>query len=197
MEFNFYYNNLFQKQLNKFIAQIPRNSNKHCHENEVNIQYFMLTPRYNFLDIIPSESLPFFITSLYWTILVDQVCYAHFRQDYNKFRSKTRYPKFIGNCTAPSLFSSQCGHHQHPKKVLIAVNDYLDKGNREGLDREIFELNISRAHRELIEFNTVLLLSKKPMKDEVYSYFINYQDNVDHKGFWEKCMYYFDEEMSF
>lgn len=137
--FETYYKQYFQRDLLNFVGQIPIDGNKHYDRKEFNIQYFFLTPQYKYLDIIPHERQGFFAVALYWTVLVDQTVYSHFRQFYETFQSKTLYPKFIGNCTAPSLMSSECGHHQNPSKILRAINDTTDKGNRFDFEREIFK----------------------------------------------------------
>jgi hypothetical protein len=169
------------------VGQIPINGNKHYDRNEFNIQYFFLTPQYRYLDIIPQDRQGLFAVALYWTVLVDQTFYSYYRQSYYVFRQKTLYPKFIGNCTAPSMMSSECGHHQNPRKILQAVNDTLDKGNSYGFDREIFEKDECEKSRLRIEYETYLVEARKVIKEEIIDYFINHQHEISWTDFWAKC----------
>jgi hypothetical protein len=52
--------------------------------------------------------------------------------------------------------SSECGHHQNPRKILQAINDTLDKGNSYGFDREIFEKGESNQPRQIIDYLKIL-----------------------------------------
>ena len=147
-DFATYYRQQFQSDLLNFVRQIPVDGNKHYNKNEFNIQYFFLTPFYNYLDIVPLDRQANFIVSLFWTVLVDQVFYSNNYTGYQPFSNKTLYPKFIGNCTAPSLMSSQCGNHQHPKRILEAANDFNDNGNSFDFDRALFK-NSEVKQREI------------------------------------------------
>jgi len=187
-DFSKYYQNLFQQDLLSFAGQIPSEGNKHFQANELTIQYFYLIPYYNYLDIIPADRQALFAVSLFWTVLVDEVCYSNYRNQYPAFRQKTQYPKFIGNCTAPSLMSSECGHHLHPNKILQAINDYKDTGNPEGFGREIFLKNESKVKRQPISYNMVLKQSIPVIKDEVKNYFTNHHPEINWEEFWDKCL---------
>lgn len=186
-DFDKYYKQNFQRDLLNFVGQIPVDGNKHYDRNEFNIQYFFLTPNYKYLDIIPPERQGLFAVSLYWTVLIDQTFYTHYRHSYQTFQSKTMYPKFIGNCTAPSLISSECGHHQHPRKILQAINDTLDKGNRFDFDREIFQKDERENKRETIDYYSFLEQARQLMKGEIKDYFENHQPEINWMDFWEKC----------
>ena len=186
-DFKTYYKQYFQRDLINFVGQIPIDGNKHYDKNEFNIQYFFLTPQYKYLDIIPLDRQGLFAVALYWSILVDQAFYSYFRQSYYVFRQKTPYPKFIGNCTAPSMMSSECGHHQNPRKILLAVNDILDKGNSYGFDREIFEKDESKQARQIIDYLKILDQSKQVIKDELKDYFESHQPEISWIEFWTKC----------
>lgn len=181
------YNTQFQNDFLNFIEQIPMFENKHYNKNVFNIQYFFLTPQYNYLDIIPEDRQGLFAVSLYWTILVDQIFYTYYKYAYQTFQLKTMYPKFIGNCTAPSIISSECGYHQNPNKILIAINDKKDKGNKFDFDREIFKNGERNQKRKYIEYVSILDQSKAVMKDEINHYFENYQPEINWSEFWMKC----------
>ncbi len=187
IDFKTYYNQLFQLDLLNFIGQIPIDGNKHYDRNEFNIQYFFLTPQYKYLNIIPQDRQGLFAVALFWTVLVDQTFYSNFRHSYQTFQRKTLYPKFIGNCTAPSLMSSECGHHQHPQKILQAINDTLDKGNRFDFEREIFKKDERSQLRPFIDYLTILDQSRQVMKDEIKDYFENHQPEINWTEFWSKC----------
>jgi len=169
------------------VGQIPIDGNKHYDRNEFNIQYFFLTPQYKYLDIIPSDRKGLFAVALYWTVLVDQTFYSNYRHTYQTFQRKTLYPKFIGNCTAPSLMSSECGHQQHPRKILQAINDTSDRGNRFDFEREIFKKDESSKSRQHIDYFSVLEKSRQVMKEEIKDYFESHQPEINWTDFWTKC----------
>ncbi len=186
-DFKTYYKEYFQRDILNFVGQIPENGNKHYNKNEFNIQYFFLTPQYKYLDIIPPDRQGLFVVALYWSVLVDQTFYSYYRHSYQSFKKNTLYPKFIGNCTAPSLMTSECGHNQHPRKILQAINDRLDKGNSYGFDREIFEKDENKKARPQIEYDNILKQAKLVMKDEIKEYFETYQPEISWREFWYKC----------
>lgn len=186
-DFKTYYKQLFQRDLQNFVRQIPIDGNKHYDSNEFNIQYFFLTPSYKYLDIISTEQQGLFAVALFWTILLDQTFYTYYRNSYQTFQQKTLYPKFIGNCTAPSLMSSECGHHQHPRKIFQALNDTFDKGNRFDFERTIFKKDECEPARKLIDYYSILEQSKETMKEEIKDYFQNHQPEINWAEFWQKC----------
>lgn len=187
IDFKTYYKHNFQRDLLNFVGQIPIEGNKHSDRQEFNIQYFFLTPNYKYLDLVPIDRQAHFAVALFWTVLVDQVVYSKFRHSYQEFRRKTMYPKFIGNCTAPSIMSSECGHHQHPRKILQAINDTIDKGNRFDFDREIFKKDERENMRDLIDYFKILEQSNEIMKEEIKGYFENHHPEIEWTDFWLKC----------
>jgi hypothetical protein len=188
MEFEKYYKTHFREHLNQFFSQIPVEGSKHYNKTEFTIQYFFLTPQYKYLDFIPKERQGLFAVALYWTVLIDQTFFSYYsRQSYLNFQQKTLYPKFIGNCTAPSLMSSECGHHLHPQKILQAVNDFADKGNRHDLKIEIFKKDESTERRENINYFSNLEQVKQVIKEEIKEYFNNHQPEISWNEFWLKC----------
>lgn len=197
-DFSAYYRQQYQQDLLSFAAQIPIEGNKHYNKNEPTIQYFFLTPQYNYLEIIPADRQALFAVALFWTVLIDEVCYSNYKALYPAFRQKTLYPKFIGNCTAPSLMSSECGHHLHPKKILQAINDFKDTGNREGFGREIFQKNESQVKRQPIRFDMVIEQSIPVIESEVKDFFRTFTTSgdlftrgqlyINGSEFWDKCL---------
>lgn len=83
--------------------------------------------------------------------------------------------------------SSECGHHQNPRKILHAANDKLDKGNSFGFDREIFEKDERIQIRSKIEFEAYLQEAEQVMKEEIENFFVNYQPEISWLDFWTKC----------
>jgi hypothetical protein len=187
IDFKTYYKQYFQRDLLNFVGQIPINGNKHYDKTEFNIQYFFLTPQYKYLDIVPQDRQGLFAVALFWTVLVDQAFYSNYRYSYQTFQRQTLYPKFIGNCTAPSLMSSECGHHQHPRKILQAINDTTDKGNRFDFEREIFKKDESNQPRQFIDYLTFLDQSKQVMQYDIKDYFEKHQPEISWTEFWSKC----------
>lgn len=81
--------------------------------------------------------------------------------------------------------SSECGHNQNPRKILQAINDTRDKGNR--FDREIFQKDESKQARPRIACERFLQAAKQVIKEEIRDYFINHQPEINWTNFWEKC----------
>ena len=78
-----YYYNHFKEHLHEWINK------SNSHEKYLNI--WNLTDK--LLSHIPKEELVFFYYSLSCTILIDQVMYSYFKEDYSKFEKLTLYPK--------------------------------------------------------------------------------------------------------
>lgn len=186
-EFRKYYPVEFERDLLKFMKQIPIVGNKHYNNEEHRIQYFYLTPNYNYLDVFSKDKQILFIVALFWSVLIDQVFYTYFKCDYSIFQKKTLYPKFIGNCTAPSLMSSQCGHNQHPLLILNAVNDYSDKGNLIESDRKIFKNDEVQVPRKSIEIVGLVDKTKDQIKREIVTYLKKSHPNINADYFWSLC----------
>lgn len=183
-----YYKNDFQTDIFKFLQALPDKTKFHYSKSEITIQYFTLTPNYDFLDTISTEKQPYFFIALFWTVLIDQVVYTHFKKYYSNFQRLTLYPKFIGNCTGTGFFTSECGHHQHPKKILFAMNDYNDSGNRFDFDKEPFLKNIRYPKRQIIAYEINFRQSIFEMEKEISEYFKKYQPEIDNKICWQLCL---------
>ena len=188
MNFQTYYKNYFEKDLVRFVSQIPTEGNNHFKKDEITIQYFHLIPFYNYLDVIENENRPHFVVSLFWNVLIDQVYYSNYRDHYGRLEYSCQPMKFIGNCTAPSLMSSECGTHLHPIRIFEAVNDYINKGNREGFHREVFAKDETIIKREKVDCSASFAKSFDVMKQELKDYFLNHEPEVFWKDFWEKCL---------
>lgn len=111
-----YYCNNFRSELAAFMpdAQVP---------------YFGHSWTYDCgnLDKIPSETRSAFLICLYFTVLVDQAMYTHFRTDYARFEELTRYPKF---CHGLGQFQ------KNPRAILLTP---LERGmvNKDKLVKEL------------------------------------------------------------
>lgn len=161
-----YYTSKFRKDINQFFSTIPDKSKFHedlNNKSTFSIQYERLTPQLNHLDFLDKEEKEYFGVALFYTVLVDMVCFSHFKQYYERFKKLTMYPKFIGNCPGGCLY------HFHPRDIFLAMN----KG------RILSE--------QYLEFFKKFLEAEEPMKEEVMSFFNEYMSEIDGVEFWEKC----------
>jgi hypothetical protein len=83
--------------------------------------------------------------------------------------------------------SSECGHHQHPRKIFQAINDTVDKGNRFDFERLIFKKDECETLRKQIDYYAFLEQARQVMKDEIKDYFENHQPEISWTEFWTKC----------
>lgn len=110
-----YYDVHFNNDLKILYSDIPESSLHHNGKETYTIQYERLTNKYNHL-IYLGDNRTLFITSLYFTVLLDQIFYTYFQSEYKAYRELTNSPKFIGNCL------SSCRYNLHPKNVINAAN---------------------------------------------------------------------------
>src|SRR5262249_26440372 len=87
----------------------------HSEGHEITIQPRTLSTDNPVIVTLESERLSLFATALFFTVLVDQVCYTHFKVIYPEFQNLTRYPKFRGDCPV------MCCHHIHPTFIFKAI----------------------------------------------------------------------------
>jgi len=83
-----YYYNRFREQFNEWI----NTTKAHEHPNE-GIYIPVQDLRQENLAHIPREDYMLFHCALAGTILIDQVMYTHFKEDYPRFQTMTQYPK--------------------------------------------------------------------------------------------------------
>jgi len=88
MDFKEYYYKRFREQFTEFIKK----SKAHEHPNE-GIYISVQDLNKENLSHIPSKDYMLFYCALACTVLVDQVMYTHFKNDYPKFQQMTQYPK--------------------------------------------------------------------------------------------------------
>ncbi len=123
MKFEKYYNTLFRTHFNQFVSQIPDESKYHDDSERkeiITIQRERLTNKYEYLNFLSEQEYEKFVTALFYTILVDMVCYKHHKTHYKQFQSLTKYPKFIGDCT------SACSYHFEPYRLFDFINYKFD-----------------------------------------------------------------------
>jgi len=83
-----YYYNRFYQQFESWIKKTAT----HEHPNE-GVFVFVRDLKTENLQHIPKEDYMFFHCALAGTILIDQVMYTHFKEDYLAFQQMTLYPK--------------------------------------------------------------------------------------------------------
>jgi hypothetical protein len=144
-----YYNNKFRGHLTAFMP-------------DGRVPYFGHNWAYDCgnLDKIPKESRPEFLICLYFTVLVDQAMYTHFRSDYERFAQLTQYPKF---CHGLGQFQ------KNPRKLLLVP---VQKGM----------VNKSEMEKELSAGMELFI-------DEVVDYFKNYMTHMNPEDFFDKLLY--------
>ena len=167
-DFDKYYNECFRNDIQRFFSTIPDDSkfheDKEC-KQVYSIQYGRLTKEQNHLDFLSSNQDKInFAVALFFTVLVDEVCYTHFKSDYQNFGQLTRYPKFIGNCL------TMCRYHLHPSSIFIAMNE--DKQGS-SIDFLVFYDTF---------FNAIPI-----MKREIIDFFSRHLTAINGKEFWEYC----------
>ena len=74
------------------------------------------------------------------------VCFAHFKPNYWRFQSLTRYPKFIENCPGG------CHYHYHPKDIFWAMNKRKELTQEHLLFYDKFIEAIEKMQNETIQF---------------------------------------------
>lgn len=83
-----YYEEHFREDFNLWIQTTD------AHQHEINQTFIPIhnLSRKNLAHIEP-KLIPYFIYSLAFTTLIDQIMFTYFRNDYSRFKSLTDYPK--------------------------------------------------------------------------------------------------------
>ena len=167
-DFNKYYNGQFRQDIQNFFSKVPERS-KHTFDdrNIFTVQYQTLTKDFDYLNFLDIEMKAYFGTALYFTVLVDQVCFSHYQSIYGQFESLTRYPKFVGN--SPSTDRTNFP----PRDIFGAFNYSRDK-------EKMFE-------SENVEFYKAFNEAKPIMKSETIDFFKNHLNEINGEEFWGKC----------
>ena len=169
MTFSEYYSGRFRDDITRFMMSIPAESRNHELDKSIfTVQYDKLTKDTAHLEVIPSEDRSNFAVALYFTVLVDEVCYTHYKAEYSAFRALTMYPKFIGNCPGA------CQYHLHPQNIFAAINHSRDNGKNNARRPDIF---VYDSLSQAIEI----------MKHEVFDFFTKYMTAINPSEFWHKC----------
>lgn len=108
MQLNEYFLNQFQKDLRRFISKsawVHTHYLSHSHNGELDELSIPIgeLERKN-LHHIGKNNLEFFACSLAFVVLLDQLMYTYFKQDYPKFRKLTMYPKLELGITGHNLY---------------------------------------------------------------------------------------------
>lgn len=166
--FREYYRQQFRTDLDRFMMSIPAESRNHDYDKSIfTIQYERLTKDTTHLDVVAPEHRPHFAIALFLSVLVDEVCYTHFKQQYAQFRTLTLYPKFIGNCPGG------CHYHIHPRDIFAAINYSRDGRNN--------------ARRPDIAAYSLFDEANDVMKDEVFDFLSTHMTAINPDDFWKKC----------
>jgi hypothetical protein len=158
---------MFRKDINMFFSTIPDESR--FHEDRINkklyaVQHERLTRRHNHLDFLCKDEKEYFGVALHFTVLVDEVCYTSFKEDYSKFQALTNYPKLIGNCM------SWCYFHLRPEEIFAAMNT---------------KRNLATTNH--LAFKEKFIESVETMEFETVSFFKEHLPEIDGKTFWKMC----------
>jgi hypothetical protein len=164
MHYRDYYGEPFRADLHELLAAHPQ---PHVHPDvDVMLQPCMLAA-----DTLPirrweRERLRSFTTALFYTVLVDQVAYTHFRPWYGQWRALTMYPKLHGGCPGA------CSGNLEPRSAfgLVTRRRSESYGAVAPLD----------CAAELAEARVV-------MQAEVLDFFPKHLPEVDGDHFWELC----------
>lgn len=105
-----------------------------------------------------------FATALFFTVLVDEVAYSHFRGSYDAFRKLTLYPKLLGDCPGG------CHYHLEPSAIFRALD------SREGP---------ATGWAGGAEFDEDAV---EVMRDEVLDFFRAHVTEVNGEEFWAACV---------
>jgi hypothetical protein len=222
MNYKTYYLHRFREDLTRFFSDIPDGVKHHmlfC--DDFTIQPFCIANGSPYLSFLSKTHKEYFGVALFFTILVDMVCYCHYHKFYERFRAKTLYPKLIGNCL------SACRVHQHPKNIFTWMNqqyltikargmqtlDAISKlpggkitdfssGLKMADDLIVFDAEwiagcvgetISESSHDHLDFTEKFREAILVMKDETISFFSDYLPDIKGMDFWEKC----EEEFPF
>ncbi len=166
--FHKYYNGQFRQDVQTFFSKIPSRS-KHTFgdRNIFTVQYQSLTNDFDYLNFLESEKKAYFGTALFFTVLVDQVCYTHYQEYYHKFESLTRYPKFVGN-------SPSTDRTNFPSRDIFSAFNY-------SRDRE------KMFNSEKVEFWKVFNEAKSVMRNETVDFLENHLNDINGEEFWSRC----------
>lgn len=168
MDYREYYGTPFASDLAQFRqwAEMSRFFHKENPEGVYAIQPYLITSKKEEIKSWGDERIALFATALFYTILIDQVCYTFFRRNYNDFQYYTRYPKLKGDCP------SGCRNNMHPSNTFRLFGNLMD-----------YEDSIMED-----VFKSRLLEALPIMEKELFDFVITYIPTMDKELFWERCL---------
>jgi hypothetical protein len=159
--FKEYYGEPFRSDLRAVVAVcLP----DHSDGDEIRIQPRTLSTANEVIRAWAPDRLNVFAAALFFTILVDQVAYTHFRHVYSRFRALTRYPKFCGDCPGG------CNYHLNARSIFNALRS--NAGPATGWSGRF----------------TLLEESVEVMHAEVLDFFSHHLTSVSGEEFWRECL---------
>jgi hypothetical protein len=164
MDFSTYYRESFRTDLRNVIHGLPP-----IVENCVgpgDIQPRTLSRLNPAIRLMSAPRRALFSSALYLTVLVDQVMHSHFHSVYERFRSRTWYPKLKGDCPGA------CSYHIHPDAVFNAIN------------KRPMEMRFGSSPR----LSEVLASALPAFEAEVMEFFRDYMPDVDGANVWRRCL---------
>ncbi len=161
MSFSSYYGNQFRDDLQRVTA----NAHQIHQHDEVTIQPRSISTENRIIRSWSEERMVLFGSALLLTVLVDQVCFTHFKEVYPQFRALTMYPKFRGDCPGG------CSTNLHPLTVLRAI------GRKPGYTLYDCDFPYDRLSED---FETVL-------RTEVFAFCENHLPSLDADLFLKRC----------
>ena len=166
MTFREYYGAPFVEDVNTFRAWVAasRLSHREDLDGVFAIQPHLIEEHAHEIAKWGSERVALFATALFFTVLVDQVCYTHFHHAYSEFQHLTRYPKLCGLCPGGC-------QNRYPTDVFSWLAECFPSGRSELYGA--YEHTVSDA--------------VPVMKEEVLSFFSRYVRTIDPTQFWGWC----------
>ena len=166
MTFREYYSAPFIEDLNAFRTWAK--ASKVSHQEDIDgvfaIQPHLTREHAKELATWGQDRLVLFATALFFTVLVDQVCYTHFRASYAYFQQLTRYPKLRGLCPGGC-------QNRHPSDIFTWIADCL----------QTTRTDMYRAYTATVGDAIPV------MKEEVFEFFRCHLTAVDPTTFWAYC----------
>lgn len=166
-----YYRSAFRQDLIAVIAGAPEPCHSIAREGEVVIQPMALTYLNPVIKAWSEARRTNFALSLFLTVLSDQVCFTHFREEYGRFRQLTMSPKLKGDCPGG------CANHAHPRWIFAVIG------------RSSYSLQRGHPKPPPVE----LYATTSAMRQEVIAFVAEHLRGVDPEEFWKRCEAEFPE----
>ncbi len=171
MLFAEYYRTSFHSDLVAVLDTAPPSCRPLRDEHEVFIQPIALTEKNPAIKAWPEGRRTNFAMALFLTVLADQVCFTHFREEYARFRRLTMYPKLKGDCPGA------CAGNAHPRCIFAVIG------------RSSYSLQRGHPNPPPVE----LYAATSSMRQEVIAFVAEHLRGVDPEEFWKRCEAEFPE----